>query len=145
MLDFWSGLHRSTLGVLNEDNVAVHWAWSVQRPFLTTLPSLVLHDATVPSTLGYDHHDNRVSTVPWSEDVPVTDPAFWQLPKDVPYVATADHGYLERCRRAFTCEGGPCSACLSEPAVLRLGEGVRLGLRCAVELQAALMRRLVCD
>lgn len=47
----------------NEDGMANVWAWDRQVPFLATVPALVKHDVSVRSTLGYDWHALRESSV----------------------------------------------------------------------------------
>jgi hypothetical protein len=75
LLEFVYALPWSFLSRLNEDNIAMEWAWSRQRPFWYLLPSPVWHDTGVPSTLGYDHHPHRVPVVVGPErDVTVKDP-----------------------------------------------------------------------
>jgi hypothetical protein len=50
---------------VNEDGVLASWLWACQTPSLVTIPALVRHDRTVPSTLGYDDSPNRASSVDW--------------------------------------------------------------------------------
>jgi hypothetical protein len=52
---------------INEDNVASQWAWANQKPMWLALPAPVKHIAAIRSTLGYDHHALRVTSVPWLE------------------------------------------------------------------------------
>ncbi len=56
---------RQLIASINEDNMAMHWAWSEQRPIWHCIPALVQHDVSVPSTLGYDEHPGRQTNVPW--------------------------------------------------------------------------------
>ena len=68
LLDFWAEWpelqHAKNV---NEDNVASQWAFCNQRPMWLAIPAVVQHDVSVPSTLGYDHHLYRQSSVPWTE------------------------------------------------------------------------------
>jgi hypothetical protein len=55
-------------GDVNEDGVIASWLWSTQKPAYVTIPALVRHDVSVPSTLdGYDLHPGRSSCVDWIE------------------------------------------------------------------------------
>lgn len=54
----------------NEDGLANVWLWSKQEPALVSIPALVRHDVSVPSTLGYDCHAMRTSSVDWGGDWP---------------------------------------------------------------------------
>jgi hypothetical protein len=104
-------------GQVNEDGLAMVWAWGRQRPIWHAIPALAQHDTSVRSTLGYDHHPNRTAAVTWKDrDVDVTDPAYWMLDKDPPVIPCPwmsiaqlrstyqTHGRSARC--AF-CEEGP--------------------------------------
>ena len=58
-------------GDVNEDGVLAAWSWSRPRPAWCTIPALVRHDTTVPSTLpGYDDHPHRTSPVDWDDYPP---------------------------------------------------------------------------
>ncbi len=57
-------------GDVNEDGAIASFLWSQQTPAFCSIPALVRHDTTVPSTLGYDGHPNRTSPVDW-ETYPV--------------------------------------------------------------------------
>jgi hypothetical protein len=57
-------------GDVNEDGAIASWLWSRQTPAYVTIPALVRHDTTVPSTLGYDNHAFRSSAVDWAECKP---------------------------------------------------------------------------
>ena len=51
----------------NEDNVAIQLAFRHREPIWNAMPALLVHDTTVPSSLGYDNHPSRVTTVPWTD------------------------------------------------------------------------------
>lgn len=77
---------------MNEDNLIMQWAWSEQRPIWHTIPALVDHDTSVPSTLGYDHHPLRRTHIPWHAapaDIleRLEDPAWWRPRELTPVVA----------------------------------------------------------
>jgi hypothetical protein len=58
-------------GPVNEDGVIAAWLWSRQTPAYVSIPALVRHDTSVPSTLaGYDDHPNRTSPVDWADFEP---------------------------------------------------------------------------
>ncbi len=68
LLDFWNEWPELQYAKnVNEDNVASQWAFCNQRPMWLAIPAVVQHDVSVPSTLGYDHHMYRQSSVPWTE------------------------------------------------------------------------------
>ena len=81
LLDFavpWSLASR-----VNEDNVAIHWAWARQKPFWCPIPAPVIHRIDVKSTLGYDDHPMRQTSVPWtssdaSADGALVDVSYWR-------------------------------------------------------------------
>jgi len=55
-------------GEVNEDGVIASWLWSKQKPAYVSIPSLVRHDVTVPSTLpGYDEHPHRQTYIDWKD------------------------------------------------------------------------------
>lgn len=72
----------------NEDNLVMQWAWSEQRPIWHCVPALVKHDASVPSTCGFDHHPDRVSKVTWERwlDAPLWEKDFWRPRGEPPFV-----------------------------------------------------------
>lgn len=77
-------------GDVNEDGAIAAFLWKRQTPTITTIPALVKHDVSVPSTLaGYDDHPNRTSWVPWLEEgvagFPVPEKWDWDAP--IPYVS----------------------------------------------------------
>lgn len=65
----------------NEDNFMMQWLWSEQRPAWHCVPALVKHDASVPSTYGFDEHPDRTSSVTWERwpHAPLTDAEFWKV------------------------------------------------------------------
>ena len=47
----------------NEDGLLNHYAWSRREPLLHCLPAIVEHRTDIRSTLGYDHHTLRQTTI----------------------------------------------------------------------------------
>jgi hypothetical protein len=87
LLEYASALPWSFVSRINEDNLAIHWAWEKQRPFWCAIPAPVTHDTAIPSSLGYDAHPYRTPTVPArAEDVNLTDPARWAKHWDAPWM-----------------------------------------------------------
>jgi len=142
LLDFWSK-NMDKLGCLNEDDIAVIWAWTKQKPFLTVLPALAYHDPNVPSTLGYDDHPNRVPSVPWVEKDNVVDPGFWHRPPRSPmWVPAGPVEYLDRVRKAIAGEG-LCSCCSNGEAVVKFPRGTRVCHECAKKITLATIGRIL--
>lgn len=79
-IDLRPGLFR---GSVNEDEIMSHWFFARGRGAICTIPALVRHDTSLPSTLGYDHHAMRKAAVDW-EDVP---PAWSEADtRDIPLI-----------------------------------------------------------
>jgi hypothetical protein len=70
LLAYYAALPKAWKAKVNEDNVAIQYAFRLREPIWNTIPALVLHDASVPSSLGYEKHPQRVTPVAW------TDPLF---------------------------------------------------------------------
>ena len=108
-------------GQVNEDGAMASWLWSKQRPAFATIPALVRHDTTIPSTLaGYDQHPMRTSPVDW-DDYPITRP--WQIGDaeiapyiPVPWMTDGDLRLLGDSLRAVI---PLCAMCLTTPAWIR--------------------------
>jgi hypothetical protein len=84
---FAKHLPAELLAEINEDVVAILWAWSNRAPIYNAIPALVKHDTSVPSTLGYDNLPMRKASFHW--DTPGVDPKrllapdYWK-PKTMP-------------------------------------------------------------
>jgi hypothetical protein len=116
---------------INEDNVASQWAYAHQRPMWLALPAPVAHDRSIPSTLGYDHHTLRETSVDWREyRIEMTSVAWW-TPKNkyhVPWMQNPWFGVSElewlRRRRLFPSEAeAACHICERAEAAVRFGNG----------------------
>ncbi len=124
---------------VNEDNIASQFAYANQAPFLVALPAIVRHDATVPSTLGYDHHPMRVTSVPWIESD--ADLYTWPAPVTPPWIPNPWFPIveLERQRRARGAmlqarRDGLCLWCgEGEPVCGSLGTGATICASCIVD------------
>ena len=141
LLEFWDSLPFELATRLNEDNVAIHWAWSQQRPILQTLPALALHDVCAPSSLGYDAHPFREPSVPFSR---------WPIPEEWPEpgptVAYAENPWATAASlmhfRTWLQDGLPiCTACLGNVSLLK-GQ-VQLCHECAKKVALALLGRVL--
>ena len=151
LLDFWDALPFEIATRLNEDNVAIHWAWANQRPILQCLPALARHDVTVPSSLGYDAHPHRSPAVDWvswdleRSGAPYEGLQDWPAPvAPIHYVENpwAPAAALMRFR-TFVQDGVPiCTACLDAPALYR-GPGVQLCGACGGKVAVAAMGRVL--
>jgi hypothetical protein len=138
LLDFWDSLPWEVAARLNNDNVAIHHAWARQKPILTTLPALAMHDVTVPSSLGYDAHPFRVPSVQRKEGVDLTAP--WPVPGDaVPVVENpwALPAALAKFRSSVRSPDGVCSVCMAGNAVIRFPGNVGLCQPCAKQVTMA--------
>lgn len=109
----------------NEDNQAIHWAWSEQRPFWCAIPAPVVHDTAVKSTLGYDDHPFRVPTVPWGDprwrDADLTSSAWWRVGGEPPTVENPwmPAAKLEGMRRVLEEPGEQlCAFCQDRAGVV---------------------------
>jgi len=90
ILAYYKEAPKAWTSKLHEDNVQIQLAFRHREPVLNLIPALVVHDESVPSSLGFDSHPNRVTKVPW------TDPLFegvdltkgWEVPAQVPFMET---------------------------------------------------------
>lgn len=78
ILHLVSQMPRSFVEKYNEDNVGIQVAYRLREPIWCTIPSPVIHDVGVPSTLGYDGHPMRQSPVPYT-DFPKLDLLDWSF------------------------------------------------------------------
>lgn len=136
LLDFWDSVPWDVAARLNNDNIAIHYAWSKQRPILATIPALARHDESVPSSFGYDSHLHRGPSVPWTA-YPV--PATWGPPTDAfadnPWCSAA---HMTEFRRVLREGVSLCSACLSSPAIVTFGpSNVALCRQCSKRIAIA--------
>lgn len=101
---------------VNEDNVAIHYAYDRQRPIYQTIPACVHHDTTTASSLGYDNHLFRVPSVPWTECLAekFTDPGYWRLTDEPPFVENPwmPPARLHYVRRILRAKRPLCVLCM---------------------------------
>lgn len=112
---------------INEDERIIHFLWDRQRPAWCAIPAPVTHDISVPSSLGYDLHPNRVPTVPW-RDFPfarLEDPAYWRTSSDPPLIENpwCSVEKMTHVRRVLKVGGQLCAICLCEEAVFGQKDG----------------------
>jgi tetratricopeptide (TPR) repeat protein len=104
LADFWEA-NPSLQNVegVNEDNVAAQCMYAEQRPAWATIPALVRHRTEVPSTLGYDNHPMRGSSVDWARfpNVDLTKPETWAVQEPPPWIENPwlSVAELERMRK----------------------------------------------
>lgn len=131
---------------VNEDVVGIHWAWSEQRPFWSSIPALVRHDVSVPSTLGYDEHPLRTSCVDWRDDEidAMTSPDFWRGEDaapllENPWMSREHMAAVARDLRAVGAMGNfVCGFCLSARAVtISAKTGAAICAKCAGKIAMA--------
>jgi hypothetical protein len=131
---------------VNEDGALASWLWSKQRPAYVTIPSLVRHDTTVPSTLaGYDDHPNRTTQIDWA-DFPVE--REWQMGDveiapyvPVPWITDAEMRALGDSLRGVMPLCGLCHEFAASIVNERRNTGVCMGCSkhiARVPVQAAL-------
>lgn len=137
LLDFAAAIPWRTRSAIAHDNVAIHWAWSRQRPFLATIPCLATHDESVPSTLGYDGHPHRgpgVVLAPGS-----VAPIDWPSPDGAEYVANpwASPEWCAQLRASLRSPRGVCAMCLVRPAEIGSDQTAALCRICIAGLVTA--------
>lgn len=121
---------------MNEDNHIMHWLWERQTPAWHTLPALVKHDTSVPSTLGYDHHSLRTATVTWENTKRSSDwkPGSGSTPPplvDCPWMSTKQ--FCQMQGRLMGHAEGYCQMCLKRPGrVQSSGTGCSICENCAL-------------
>ena len=143
LLEWVAQAPRQLVASVNEDNLAMHWAWHEQRPIWHCIPALVQHDVSVPSTLGYDEHPGRQTNVPWDkcpEHVALSARPLWvprhePLLVECPWMPTAQ---LSRTERAFHDRPELCCLCHSRDGGLTAGTGTRVCIQCVVNFVGAL-------
>ena len=153
LLEWVARAPRQLIASVNEDNMAMHWAWSEQRPIWHCLPALVQHDVSVPSTLGYDEHPGRQTNVPWDDHPTGTvhevamgrgldDAEAWRphgspapLLVECPWMPTLQ---LARIERAFHDRPELCCMCHSRNGELTSGSGTRVCTKCVTNCVGAM-------
>jgi hypothetical protein len=144
LLDYWDSLPWAFGSRINEDNLAIHWAWEKQRPMYCSIPAPVTHDASVKSSLGYDHHPHRTPTVPWTDyadPLEFTKPSFWTTSGDAPLVPNPwmPPEKLEYMRRVLSEGGQFCPFCSVRQGVVGPSGGPLLCPQCVAESATALI------
>lgn len=117
----YSNAHPELVKHTNEDNVIMQYAWHNQQPIWHATPAPVVHDQTVPSTLGFDPHPLRRSNFSWQDVDDVEDMGkaeFWAQEGrpplvDCPWMSAAQLRIVEMRR------GKPpvCAYCGSEDMI----------------------------
>lgn len=64
LLQFWDA--HQELHDANEDMVGIYAAYESRMPYWHPIPAPVQHRTDIRSTLGYDGHAHRLTTVPWT-------------------------------------------------------------------------------
>lgn len=135
---------RQLVASVNEDNLVMHFAWHEQKPIWHTIPALVDHDVSVPSTLGYDNHPMRRTNVPWHA-LPSLDLTTWPVLDayaplvECPWMPTVR---LAATERALVTEPALCAFCWG-----RVGEmqspatGATICTACLLECMKARLTR----
>lgn len=118
----WSYVSR-----INEDNVAIHWAWDNQKPIWNCIPAVICHRTEIPSTLGYDHHSFRVPSVHWDQykDQDLTQKSFWEPDGEPNWIANpwAHQVRLEYVRRIHQAGRQLCFMCLEREGIIARKKG----------------------
>lgn len=122
---------------VNEDNVLIQLAFRHREPIWNSIPALVVHDSSIPSSLGYDNHPGRVTPVPWRDPLfeGIDLRAGWEAPAEVPYLET--HWTSTRTLLAeevcvnLGVDPQTCWWCLQRPAFMGSDKsGARLCAKC---------------
>jgi hypothetical protein len=143
LLEFASS-HPTLAAAVNEDNLVMHWAWHEQRPIWHSLPALVEHDTSVSSTLGYDHHPGRVTTVPWHAHVVTLDDVDAWRPTGEPVLVECPwmpRAQLAATERAMYRSGGAiCGMCMERAPIVGRPGGLQLCGTCVTAMVDTLAR-----
>jgi len=147
LLKFSAHVPKALVGVVNEDNLIMHYAWHRQEGILHSVPALAQHDVSVPSSLGYDNHPMRQASVTWDSPIfhahDLTSPDFWESKGPHPWIEcpwmTRDQ--LAGVERWITEGTNVCSFCLAEPGALRGASGARICTKCTVKFIGLAMER----
>jgi hypothetical protein len=131
---------------INEDQRMIHACWESQSPAWCAIPAPLTHDATVPSTLGYDQHPNRTPTVPWGDfpDAKLTSVDYWRPDPDTPLVPNPwmPVEKLDYMRRVLKSGSPICAMCLTlEGVVSTRRDGPTVCLRCLEACHGAVEKR----
>lgn len=143
LLDYAAGIPWEIRARINEDNVAMLWAWDRQEPFWVPVPSPAVHDTTTVSSLGYDEHPNRACLYPWT-DFPkarMTDPTYWRCPEAPPCIENDWYStdFMQSVRTLWKAGQTLCSMCLERRSIVGAQGGVRLCGHCLGQCTAAVM------
>lgn len=119
---------------VNEDGWLTQWAFERRMPVWTTIPSLVQHDASVPSTLGFDHHRYRTSPIFFQRSASarstIKEARFWQTIGMPPFIEAPlfPESYLAHMQdkierfRNFKAPGSWCVFCLQKERAIKSNE-----------------------
>lgn len=104
-------------GEVNEDGVIASYLVHTKRPAYVTIPALVRHDVSVPSTLGYDHHLGRRSPIDWSAATPAWTAADVAAAPTLPVPWMTD-AELEELDQVLTGRRPLCAFCVQRPGLV---------------------------
>lgn len=112
---------------VNEDQLIMQWCWARQCPVWHCVPALVKHDASVPSTLGYDGHPNRVTRVAWDTmpDVDIASVEYWRQGIEAPALVECPWMSMGRLQQIQSRRGKVvvCAACNGENPAIEFNNG----------------------
>ena len=144
-LAYYKAAPKAWSGTFHEDNILINYCWRRMDPIWNSLPSLVTHDTTVPSSLGFDKHPGRCTEVQWSKPefagLDITKPDFWKSVGEVPFLdtswTTTPTLMTTEIANMLGCGPEMCWFCLKVPFALGSVEsGARICLQCHFNLLA---------
>jgi len=149
VLEYYARAPRQCVTAWNEDNILIQFMYKLREPVWNCIPALVVHDVTVPSSLGYENHPQRTASVPWT-DALFKDANFswtdqWNPgDKPVPYLEThwTPTSTLDTNEVAFTLGIDPmqCYWCLERLALFGSEKsGARICPKCIHEILGSLI------
>jgi hypothetical protein len=111
LLEWSETIPKAMLESINEDNLAIHWAWEQQRPMYCSVPAIVKHDTSVKSSLGYDDHPLRVASLLWDDPRVELHKTDWTVGTDPfapnPWMSEGYMRIVDRKLRSFRARRAP--------------------------------------
>ena len=147
ILGFCDKLDRGLLEKANDDHLLQYFAAWSHEPAWSTVPALVVHDASVPSTFGYDGHPWRTTPVSWEHEafrgVELARLDTWRAEREPAFLGCSWMSESELAGVARSVELGfgtaSCWACGRAPGAIRTETGAMFCRGCLVTMVGALL------